>query len=197
MQGVGHQKLNLNLLSLRLVKVSGLCWYLWRGRNEERRHVVTSSRYRYGWGELQSTVTLAEFGKCEFRCSNSKSIGFYHLHFQEILEGFYLFDSTLAAQPTICIWFSSFQLSLNTFKPRLEFLVIIVNPSYSDNLKETMTSLKITDKLQTKNLVYKVTYFLTSTPDYNLHSKYIFPHYHMTAVELINCQEKAEIIFQL
>ena len=102
-----------------------------------------------------------------------------------------------AAQPTICIWFSSFQLSLNTFKPRLEFLIIIVNPSYSDNLKETMTSLKITGKLQTKNLVYKVTYFLTLTPDYNLHSKYIFLHYHMPAMELINCQEKAEIIFQL
>ena len=172
-----HQKMNSNLLSLRLVKASGLSWYLWHGRNEERRHVVPSLHYTYGWVELQSTTTVAEFGKCEFGCSNSTCIGFYHLHFQEILEGFYLFDSTLTCCPTIWIWFSSFQFSLNTFKPRLEFLIIIiVNPSYSDNLKETMTNLKITGKLQTKNLFYKITYLLTLTLDYNLHSKYIFPH---------------------
>lgn len=169
--------MNSNLLSLRLVKASGLCWYLWHRRNEDRRHVVPSLHYMYGLVELQSTTTVAEFGKCEFGCSNSTSIGFYHLHFQEILEGFYLFDSTLTCCPTIWIWFSSLQFSLNTFKPRLEFLIIIiVNPSYSDNLKEIMTNLKITGKLQTKNLIYKITYLLTLTLDYNLHSKYIFPH---------------------
>ena len=81
MQWVEHQKMNSNPLSLRLVKVSGLCWYLWCGRNEERRHVVPSLHYRYGWVELQSAITVAEFGKCEFRCSNSKSIGFLSLTF--------------------------------------------------------------------------------------------------------------------
>ena len=49
--------------------------------------------------------------------------------FQEILEGFYLFDFTLTCCPTIWIWFSSFQFSLDTFKPRLEFLIIIISPS--------------------------------------------------------------------
>lgn len=92
-------------------------------------------------------------------------------HCQELLEGF----TCLIPHPCHVHLIFCFQLPQHILGPRLEFLIfIIVHPSFSDNLKDILTNLKIIGKLKTKHLVYKLTNILTLICGYNLYSKCMF-----------------------